>query len=236
MKKTILAVFFSLFFSAVASADIGLNVGVSAQIGVMEAKGEETNSDGTSFKETSDTEELLFGTVGAFIEKDLSFLPGIGDGIGSRIAIGYTNIAHDIDLGTQNNVRQASLGAGGKTVAAGTNTLKAQVTDFQTIYATINLTDWLYVTAGEVTVDVDTEFTKSGVKSTDYGSSHELDGSVVGIGVQKTSDNGMFFRVEYNNYSIDGKSVASTGSDSTLTATLKDVSGETTRISVGKAF
>ena len=62
MKKTILAVFFSLFFSAVASADIGLNVGVSAQIGVMEAKGEEKSSAGTT--ETSDTEEALFGTIG----------------------------------------------------------------------------------------------------------------------------------------------------------------------------
>ena len=50
------------------------------------------------------------------------------------------------------------------------------------------------------------------------------------------SDNGMFFRVEYNSYDIDGKSVASSGADSKFTATLKDVSGETARLSVGKAF
>ena len=235
MKKTILAVFFSLFFSAIASADIGLNVGVSAQIGVMEAKGEEKSSGGTT--ETSDTEEALFGTIGGFIEKDLSFLPGIGDGIGSRIAIGYDNIAHELDLGTQSNVRNvATLGAAGASVPPATHSLKATVTDFQTIYATVNILDWLYVKAGEVTVDIDTEFTKAGVKSTDYGTSHSLDGTLVGIGVEKMSDNGMFFRVEYNSYDIDGKSVASKGADSTLTATLKDVSGETTRISVGKAF
>ena len=235
MKKTILAVFFSLFFSAIASADIGLNVGVSAQIGVMEAKGEEKSSGGTT--ETSDTEEALFGTIGGFIEKDLSFLPGIGDGIGSRIAIGYDNIAHELDLGTQTNVRNTTtLKAAGATVAAGENALKATVTDFQTIYATINILDWLYVKAGEVTVDVDTEFTKNGVKSTDYGNSHELDGTIIGIGVEKMSDNGMFFRVEYNSYDIDGKSVVSAGADSKFTATLKDVSGETARLSVGKAF
>ena len=46
----------------------------------------------------------------------------------------------------------------------------------------------------------------------------------------------MFFRVEYNSYDIDGKSVVSTGSDSKFTAKLKDVSGETARVSVGKAF
>ena len=235
MKKTILAVFFSLFFSAVASADIGLNVGVSAQIGVMEAKGEEKSSAGTT--ETSDTEEALFGTIGGFIEKDLSFLPGIGDGIGSRIAIGYDNIGHELDLGTQTNVRNTTtLKASGNTIPAGENSLKATVTDFQTIYATIHILDWLYVKGGEVTVDVDTEFTKNGVKSSDYGNSHELDGTVFGIGVEKMSDNGMFFRVEYNSYDIDGKSVASSGSDSKFTATLKDVSGETARLSVGKAF
>lgn len=236
MKKTLLAVFFSLFISSIASAEIGVNVGVSAQIGSMEAKGEETNSDGTSFTETSDTEEALFGTAGLFIEKDFAFLPGIGDTIGSKLAIGYDNIAHDISLGTQNNARAASLGAGGNPVAAGNNQLKATVTDFQTLYALFNITDWLFIKGGTVTVDVDTRFTKSGVKSTDYGSSHELDGTIFGIGVEKSSDNGMFFRVEYNTYDIDGKSVASTGTDSTLTATLKDVSGETARISVGKAF
>jgi hypothetical protein len=114
--------------------------------------------------------------------------------------------------------------------------LNAEVTDFQTIYAQINLTDWLYIKAGEVTVDVATRFTKSGVVSTDYGTSHELDGTVYGFGVQHTSDNGLFFRLEYNSYDIDGKSVTSTGSDSTLTAELKDVSGDTGRISIGKAF
>ncbi len=235
MKKTFLAVFFSLFISSIASAEIGLNVGVSAQIGSMEAKGEEVSSAGTT--ETSDTEEALFGTAGLFIEKDLSFLPGIGDGVGSRISIGYDNIVHELDLGTQTNVRNTTtLKAAGATVPAGENALKATVTDFQTIYATVNVTDWLYFKVGEVTVDVDTRFTKNGVKSTDYGESHELDGTVLGLGVQKTSDNGMFFRVEYNSYDIDGKSVVSTGSDSKFTAKLKDVSGETARVSVGKAF
>ena len=235
MKKTILAVFFSLFFSAIASAEIGVNVGVSAQIGVMEAKGEESSSAGTT--ETSDTEEALFGTAGLFIEKDLAFLPGIGDTIGSRITIGYDNMAHELDLGTQTNVRNTTtLKASGNTVPAGENSLKATVTDFQTIYARVNILDWLYVKAGEVTVDIDTEFTKNGVVSTDYGKSHEIDGTILGIGVEQSMDNGLFFRVEYNNYDIDGKSVTSSGTDSKFTAKLKDVSGETARISVGKAF
>ena len=50
------------------------------------------------------------------------------------------------------------------------------------------------------------------------------------------SDNGMFFRLEYNDYDIDGKSVANSGTDSKFTATLNDVTGSTGRVSIGKAF
>jgi len=241
MKKTLLIAVISMFFGSFANAEIGLNIGISAQLGELTAKGEERNSDSQTnaadgVGTQSRTEKALFGTAGFFIEKDLSFLPGRLEDLGSRISVGYDNIFHDIDLGTSNNVRAASLGAAGATVAAGSNQLNADVTDFQTIYAQINITDWLYVKAGQIKVDVNTRFTKNGVVSTDYGSSHELDGNVYGFGVQHNSDNGLFFRLEYNNYDIDGKSVASTGSDSTLTAELKDVSGDTGRISIGKSF
>ena len=52
----------------------------------------------------------------------------------------------------------------------------------------------------------------------------------------KTSESGLFFRLEYNDYDIDGKSVKNTGTDSKFTTTLNDVTGATGRISVGKAF
>ena len=35
--------------------------------------------------------------------------------------------------------------------------IKRKVTGFETLYATLNVTDWLYVKAGAVTVDVDTK-------------------------------------------------------------------------------
>ena len=108
MKKTILAVFFSLFILTSANADLGVNVGVSAQIGEMTAKGKETNSIGLT--EQGDAEEAIFGAAGFFIEKDLSFLPGPL----ARISIGYDNILHDLDLGTATNHRTENLTAGGK--------------------------------------------------------------------------------------------------------------------------
>ena len=212
------------------SADIGVKLGVSAQIGSMETSAKESNSDGVTATQTSQTEEALFGTAGFFIEKDLAFLPGPF----ARLSIGFDNIAHDLDLGTASNARVASLGAAGATVNNTVHSVNAKISGFETLYATVNITDWLYVKAGSVTVDVDTKFTGSATSS--YPTSHSLDGTVMGFGVEKMSDNGMFFRLEYNDYSIDGKSVANTGTDSKFTAVLNDVDGSTGRISIGKAF
>ena len=230
MKKIILAILMTFGIFTMVSADIGVKLGVSAQIGSMETSAKESNSDGVTATQTSQTEEALFGTAGFFIEKDLAFLPGPF----ARLSIGFDNIAHDLDLGTASNARVASLGAAGATVNNTVHSVNAKISGFETLYATVNITDWLYVKAGSVTVDVDTKFTGSTTSS--YPTSHSLDGTVMGFGVEKSSDNGMFFRLEYNDYSIDGKSVANTGTDSKFTAVLNDVDGSTGRISIGKAF
>ncbi|MDB9739648.1 hypothetical protein OAB10_05050, partial [Candidatus Pelagibacter sp.] len=195
----------------------------------------EKNATTGEVNKSKKAEEALFGTAGYFIEKDLAFLPGRLGTIGSRLSFGYDNIVHDLDLGTQRNIRQVSLGAAGAAVPTTSHSLSAKITGFETIYAAINLTDWLYVKFGEVTVDVETKF--MGSATSNYGNkNHALDGTVMGFGVEKTSENGMFFRLEYNDYDIDGKSVKNTGTDSVFTATLNDVTGETGRISIGKAF
>ncbi|MDC3403893.1 hypothetical protein OAX49_03975 [Candidatus Pelagibacter sp.] len=230
MKKIILAILMTFGIFTMVSADIGVKLGVSAQIGSMETSAKESNSDGVTATQTSQTEEALFGTAGFFIEKDLAFLPGPF----ARLSIGFDNIVHDLDLGTASNARVASLGAAGAAVDNTVHSVNAKISGFETLYATVNITDWLYVKAGSVTVDVDTKFTGSATSS--YPTSHSLDGTVMGFGVEKMSDNGMFFRLEYNDYSIDGKSVANGGADSKFTATLNDVDGSTGRISIGKAF
>ena len=228
MKKIAIALLVTFGLTTMVSAEIGLKVGVSAQVGDMSTSGKEVSSDGTTV--TSETEKALFATAGFFIEKDLAFLPGPF----GRLSVGYDNIAHDLDLGEQSNYREASLRDAGSARSKRNHTVEAEVTGFDTLYATLNITDWLYLKAGSVTVDVTTKFT--GTETSSYPTSHSLDGSVVGFGVEKSSDNGMFFRLEYNDYSIDGKSVANAGTDSKFTATLNDVSGSTGRISIGKAF
>jgi hypothetical protein len=228
MKKIILAILMTFGIFTMVSADIGVKLGVSAQVGSMETSGKEVSSAGTT--ETAKSEEALFATAGFFIEKDLAFLPGPF----GRLSIGYDNIVHDLGLGSQSNTREASLGAGGAVRSSRNHTLEAKITGFETLYATLNITDWLYVKAGQVTVDVDTKFTAT--ETSNYAKNHSLDGTVMGFGVEKSSDNGMFFRLEYNDYSIDGKTVTNAGTDSKFSATLNDVDGSTGRVSIGKAF
>tara|TARA_B100000780_G_scaffold170768_1_gene119530 strand:+ start:774 stop:1481 length:708 start_codon:yes stop_codon:yes gene_type:complete len=235
MKKIIIAILMTFGIFSMVSADIGVKIGVTSQIGSLETSGKEVSSAGTT--ETSKTREAMLATAGYFIEKDLAFLPGGLGRIGSRIHIGYDNILHDLDLGTSNNVRSSTLGdaAGKGTEAAhSTHSLTAEVTGFETVYATVNITDWLYVKAGTVTVDVKTKFT--GTATSKYANTHSLDGNVKGFGLIKATDTGWFTRLEYNDYDIDGKKVTNTGADSKFSATLNDVSGSTARLSFGKAF
>ena len=152
MKKIAIALLVTFGLTTMVSAEIGLKVGVSAQVGDMSTSGKEVSSDGTTV--TSETEKALFATAGFFIEKDLAFLPGPF----GRLSVGYDNIAHDLDLGEQSNYREASLRDAGSARSKRNHTVEAEVTGFDTLYATLNITDWLYLKAGSVTVDVTTKF------------------------------------------------------------------------------
>ena len=233
MKKIIISILVLLGTFSIASAEVGIKVGVSAQIGEMETSGSETNRT-HSTTQKSNNRQAMFATAGMFIEKDLKFIPVR---ILNRLSLGYDNIAHDLELGTVNNHRVQSFSDIAETKLdkpATDYSLQATVSGFETVYATLNVTDWLYVKAGQVNVDIDTIF--KGSATSKYPTSHSLDGTMVGFGVEKKSDNGMFFRLEFNDYSIDGKKVKSLGTDSVFTATLNDVSGTTGRIAIGKAF
>ena len=231
MKKLVMSLLMTFGIFTMVSADIGLKIGVSAELGSMEATAQEKNTTTLETNKSKNAEEALFGKGSFFIEKDLAFLPVP---ILNRLSFGYDNITHDLDLGTQRNVRNISSDAVGNDTPATTHSLEAKITGFETIYATLNITDWLYVKAGNVSVDVDTNFVGSSTST--YAKNHSLDGTMMGFGVEKATDNGLFFRLEYSDYTIDGKTVTNTGTDSKFQAKLNEVSGTTGRISIGKAF
>ena len=225
MKKIIiltLFVFSQLTFSA--SADLGVNIGVSAQVGTAEASGSESENGTVS---NSRTEEMLFGTGSYFVEKTLDFLPGpLG-----RLTIGYDVVPHEIGTGMASNIKSDIKG---KSTTAQTvnNSVKAEFDDLNTVYMTLRVTDWLYLKAGSVSVDVATQ--ESLGTGSSYGNA-SLDGEMYGIGLANVSDNGLFFRVEYNVMDIDGVTLTST-TNSDNTVTLKGIDTSTARASVGKSF
>ena len=232
MKKLIIAIFMLIGTISMVSAELGVKVGVSAQLGELEAKGTEKSTD-TARGSASKTAKGLFAAGTYFIEKDLSFLPGPF----GRLSIGYDNIAHDINLGSATNVRKGDLTskAQGQLGVGQThyNEARASIDGFETVYATFNITDWLFVKAGNVTMDVTTK------ENLDAGGSYDnvsLDGSVVAIGYHNQWDSGMFLRVEYNDVNIDGATLNNKGTDTKRSIILGDVSGNTTKISIGKAF
>ena len=232
MKKLTIAIFMLIGTISMASAELGVNIGISAQLGTMDSKATEKSTD-AAVADESETAEALFASGSYFIEKELGFLPGPL----KRLTIGYDNMAHDLNLGAASNVRQGRLGTVGQLQtgvnATFTNTVEATVDGFETVYLTARITDWLYVKAGNVTVDVKT------TESMEVGGSYDnasLDGKIFGLGLHKEAENGMFMRFEWNSYSIDGVTLANKGADSKRSVSLADVNGETARLSVGKAF
>jgi hypothetical protein len=72
MKKITLAILMTFGIFTMVSADIGVKLGVSAQIGSMEASGSETNST-TGLTETSETKELFLEQLDFLLKKILHF-------------------------------------------------------------------------------------------------------------------------------------------------------------------
>jgi len=226
MKKLlILMATFCLFLTS-AKAELGINIGVSAQVGSAEASGSESeNSDVTKSK----TEEMLFGTGSFFIEKTLGFLPGPL----SRLSVGYDYVPHDIGTGTATNTRINENSGGAITnVSTKENNVKASFEDLNTVYLTADITDFLYVKAGLVSVDAITK--ENLATGSNYGNA-SLDGEVYGFGLKTSTDSGLFFRAEANWMDIDGVTLTST-TNSDNTVTLDGIDTVSGRISIGKSF
>ena len=61
-----------------------------------------------------------------------------------------------------------------------------------------------------------------------------MDGTVMGVGYNRTLDNGVFFRVEGNYMDLGSKSLTASNADNKVT--LSNLIGASAKISVGKSF
>tara|TARA_B110000444_G_C18734760_1_gene545063 strand:- start:475 stop:1122 length:648 start_codon:yes stop_codon:yes gene_type:complete len=215
MKKLSLAILFALGLFSTASAELGMKVGVSGQMGVFSADAKETENAEISPKGEA-TGIIAYGSV--FAEKSL------GGGL-SRLSIGVDYVPYALESETTED----SKTDGGSTV---TNKVQVDFEDLLTFYASLNITENLYVKAGVAQVDVNTnELLGTGSA---YGNT-SLDGTVYGIGYNYDTDNGMFFRVEGNVMEFDASSLTST-SNSDNKIDMSEINGASGKISIGRSF
>jgi hypothetical protein len=226
MKKMILTLFLGLLmFISKASAEIGVNVGISGQLGLYAATATEfdegTHGTTSGPDETNKESEFLgLGYGSIFIEKTL----------GQYLLVGIDYVPSALETETSETI----VNDKGATDASTKKTNKVQVDfeDLTTYYVGLNLGDsGAYVKAGIVTVDVITN-EKMGTGST-YGNT-DLDGTLIGLGYNRDFDNGMFVRAEGAYTEFDGASV--TSSTTVNKITLNSLDGVTGKISIGKSF
>ena len=224
MKKIILAVSFILASFSMVSAEIGVNVGVSGNLAVFHATGvdKDTNTAGTSTEISTDDETGVAGYTSFFIEKTL----------GDRFTIGYDYVSSSLESETEETVVDDLKGETDGASTQVTNTVKVAFEDLSTLYVALNLTENLYVKGGLATVDVITKETLA--TGSDYGNT-SLDGSVMGVGYNKSFDNGMFLRVEGTYMDFDNAKLTSqTNTDNTIE--LNNLEGASGKLSIGKSF
>tara|TARA_B100000768_G_C11210296_1_gene345702 strand:- start:69 stop:743 length:675 start_codon:yes stop_codon:yes gene_type:complete len=224
MRKITIVCLFLLGMISTASAELGVRIGIGAEIGEYDLSGSETTATETQKSEANDGNVYVpLGSV--FIEKQLSFMPSFLE----RLSVGYSFVPHDVKsatVGGDHNNRTASQDV---TVS---NKAKVEIEDIHSLYATLDITNWLYIKAGSMDMDVKTkERLGTGSEYPDFST----EGSFLGLGLHKTMDNGVFVRFEFEETEIDGAKVTSTV-DANNSVTLDDFDGTIYRISIGKSF
>ena len=139
MKKIVLAIFaFSTLMLNNVTAEIGLNVGLSGNLAVFHATGQE-NENGEIASEDA-TGVAGYGSI--FVEKTL----------GDRLLIGIDYVPTALESETSETVVEDITNS--LTSTNQTNKVQVDFEDLTTLYLGLNVTENLYVKAGMVQVDV----------------------------------------------------------------------------------
>ena len=223
MKKLTIMIISGLYlFTTSAFSEVGVNIGVSGNMGLFGATAQETHTGKTTSSITSsdsDSEIAAAAYGSIFIEKELG-----------RFLIGFDYVPTPFESDTVETAKQddqtANPAAAVKTVA--TNKVQVDLEDLYTIYVGLNVTENAYIKAGITSMDVITN--ESLGTGSSYGNT-SLDGSMIGVGYHKDFDS-MFVRVEGNYMNFDGVSL--TANDNTIR--LKSLDGVTGKVSIGKSF
>ena len=222
MKKLLITLVFSLFYVVSASAEMGINVGVSGNAGLFSATGNEKTGSVTKGND-SEHGEAAWGSV--FLEATLNdkFIVGID----------YVPAALETETAESVRVNKTHDVTGAATLTNATNKIQLDFENLTAVYAGFMLNENLYIKAGTMHVDVTTnENLGTGASYGDF----DLSGTMFGVGYHNAMDNGVFFRVEGTYMEFDGTTKASTGTDADNSIQLKSLDGLAGKFSLGKTF
>ena len=158
------------------TAQAEIRAGVSLSAGVFDVDGASEKFSGShssgagstvTKKSTGDDAEGLFGIGSIFVEKSFG-----------KFALGLDYVPHSLETETNEN-NQATSSTSSDT---GVNKVQVDFEDLMTIYGTIALTDNIYVKAGYMEVDVNTNEVLATGGS--YGNT-SMDGYVLGLGYNR---------------------------------------------------
>ena len=222
MKKIIVTIISGLFLcSTYASAEVGVNIGVSGTLGIFGATAKETLSSDSGARAgntAQDTEIAAIGYGSVFIEKEFGMF-----------SIGVDYVPTPFESDTVETQKMDKRTEQSDTVTAGVNKVQVDLEDLYSVYVAMNITENSYIKAGMTSMDVITN-ESMGTGAT-YGNT-SLDGTLVGVGINNELDNGFFWRVEGVYMNFDGVSL--TSGDNTIN--LKSLDGVNGTLSIGKSF
>ena len=257
MKKILAALCLSFLSLNFANAEI-LTVGISGNIGLLEADGKETitgtsqrditygnnntrlRADGVSSTSTTKgAEDVFIGYVSLFGEAHV---------FNSGLRVGVSYVPYALESETTDNTRndncsdETSVNTGSNVCTPTKQQVQIDVEDLVTMYVAyhhnldLGLIDSVFVKGGIIEADVITkEKLSSGSK---YGNA-TLSGQFVGLGVEKNMENGLFVRVEGNVTAYQDIKLKNqlTGTDENRnTIDITGMDGATATLSIGKSF
>ena len=223
MKKIILSLVSVMFLVSTASADLGVNVGITGSTALFVASGNEVQTDVGGLQGTqtdSETEIGAFSTGSFFIEKEIG-----------RFALGYDHTPDMFSTDTTETLQSDQRTANVATVTVSENSIQVDFNEMNQIYVKAMLTDNLYIRAGAMEIEVVTN--ENLTTGSVYGNT-TLDGTSIGFGYHKEIENmGLFYRIDGQYQTFDAVSLSG-GADNTIN--LRNLDGVVGSISIGKSF
>ena len=257
MKKILAVICFSFLSLNFANAEI-LSFGVSGNVGMLEADAKETitgtsqrdttGSEGTltkgagtsSTSSTRGSEDVYIGYVSLFGEAHL---------FDSGLRLGLSYVPYALESETTANDRNDNCSrdysdgkTGNNTCTTTTQTVQIDIEDLITMYVAyhhevdLGFIDSVFVKAGIMEADV---ITKEKLASGSQYGNTTLEGQLLGLGVEKNMENGLFVRVEANMTEFDSIKLTNLITDThenNNTIDITGLDGATATLSIGKSF